>query len=405
MIIRRLLILVALLIAFSITAHAQTGEIAYGEFTSGTLEAETPARFLNFNGSQNDLISIEAIALTPDLDPRISLLSGGSATLVVNSDDPYQPGTTNARLTYRLPETGTYTILVETEGGTTGQYLLLLNRLDIPPAQQLGAGVITPTALSPDVSTVAFAVDSSQGTTVTVTSPIEGYTFVAELQAPDGQTLTVGLGGLARQFSTSIAPNTGTYQLVLRTGSANTSGNLEINFSDERPAAPVEQAAAPQPEADSGTEGDDTSAEQPPTQAPVQIIQATPVPETNTDDDNNTSDGDGDDNNDGDDEEGGTVSNLPENRCTATPSLGGGVNIRQGPSLDFPVIASIPLDEFRYVDGTDGVWIRLVGNGWVSSGVVDLNGPCGNIPTVAGPTPANQPPPPTATVVNPVGQQ
>ena len=155
------------------------------------------------------------------------------------------------------------------------------------------------------------------------------------------------------------------------------------------PAAQTDTAQAPEPTApveEAPAETTDTEGETAET-APTLVPSVTPVPEQ---EETTTTDAEGEE---GGEDDGGeeTIgaenvgSDVPSERCTVTPSSGG-VVVRDGPSTSFPAIASIPIGEYRFADATDGAWIRIVGDGWVSSGVVDLNGPCGSLPLITVPT-------------------
>jgi hypothetical protein len=354
------------------TVAAQTLQIEYGNFTIQALDQNAPATFYNFTGNEGDYVTVEAVALSASLNPRVTLLTASSETLAVNNNDPFQPGSSDARLTYRLPQTATYTVLVEAEDGSTGQYMLRLERRTVPTAQALGVDLATTANMSGEIPTQAYTFDSSAGTTVTVSTSIDNFVFVAEVLDPNGRTIAIHSGNGVDQAVTSVEAQTGVYTLLVSTAASTVSGTADVQFSSG--AAPVQQAAAPAPE-NPAAEAPETA----PTPAEAGAPAPTAVPDTTTPAETAPADGG----------EGETVgADAPENRCSVTPTAGG-VVIRQGPSTDFPSIASIPAGEFRFADGTDGAWIRLVGGGWVSSGVVDLNGPCGALPLVSEPTSPN----------------
>jgi len=406
------------LLMSTLTASAQTRQIEYGTFTIASLDQNVQGGFFNFNASEGDFISVEAVALSGSLDPRVTLLNTSSTTLAVNSDDPFQPGIGDARLTYRIPATSSYTLLVEAENGTDGQYLLRLERRDLPPTTPLSVGVITTASISPDVPAQAYTFDSAAGTSVSVTSATPGLAYVAEIYGPNGQTLAIHNGGLAASGTTTVTSGTGEYTLVIGTGNASAAGNVEINFASG--TAPV-QAAAPS-EAEANTPDTETAPvpSEPPTDT-VDTTETTADGEAQTDAQTDTPSADGEaqtdaqtdtPSTDGEAEVGAETvgSDFPTNRCNVVPEGNNGVVIRQGPDTDFPAIASIPAGEFRFAEATDGAWIRLVGGGWVSSGVVDLNGPCGALPLVSVPTEPesgqpNAPAQPTSETVNPLGQR
>lgn len=400
---RRLWILGAALLlgalAVARPAAAQTQQVEYGTFTIASLDQNVAGGFFTFNGSQGDWVIVDAVALSGTLDPRITLLNAGSETLAVNSQDPFQPGIRDARLMYRLPATSSFTLLVEAEGGTAGQYLLRLERRELPAPAPLGLDIITTANVSVEVPAQVYSIDSATGTTVAVSSPTAGFRYAAEVYTPDGQLVAVHTGGPAAG-SVTVPAGSGVYTLVVQNLST-ISGSVEVTFGSGTPASGTDTVQAP-PTPPPAAEGDAL-----PTPVPTQPgAPADPPPPPTPTDAETTVEGEGEGENEGEGEAlgAGTVgANVPTDRCTVTPSAGG-VVVRQGPSTSFPAIASIPVGEFRFAEATDGAWIRIVGDGWVSSGVVDLNGPCGALPLVTAPTsPEGDAPPPTATSVAPVG--
>ncbi|MEO0563855.1 MAG: SH3 domain-containing protein, partial [Chloroflexota bacterium] len=377
--------------------------------TIAALDENVQGGFFNFTGNEGDFIMVEAVALSGSLDPRITLLNAASTTLAVNANDPFQPGIGDARLTYRVPTTSSYTLLVEAENGTAGQYLLRLERLEVPTPTELGAGVITTATVSPDFPAQVYSFDSALGTSLSVTSTQPGFEYVAEVYTPEGRAIAIQNGAVLDRNVTTVPANTGIYTLIVRAGTASASGSADIEFGASAPtdlaaAPPADDAAAPP--ADSG---DEVAA--PPADDTTTLPTSTPAPETTTTDADADTDTDTADA--GDEGTIGAASTdggaFPTNRCNVSPQAGG-VVIRQGPDTSFPAIASIPQGEFRFAQATDGAWIQLVGEGWVSSGVVDLNGPCGALPLISAATSPQAAaeeaaPQPEPTTVAPVGSR
>lgn len=398
---RAWLLIVALLLGVLATpALAQTQRVEYGTFTIGNLTATSPAVFYNFTGNAGDIIFVEAKALTGGINPRVSLLNANSATLGVNNDDFFQPGSTDARLNYRLTETTTYTILVEGEASSTGQFLMRLERRDLGTPEPLSVGIVAPVSVSFDVPQKVYSFETANPATLTLSTTSTEVGFVAELLDPSGQLIALQASNGLPSVSMGISGATGSYLLVMRSTSRGTSGNFEVRL-DAGGAAPAPQVAAPPaptPETAAAPPTTDTSApadtaQQPPAPTP-ETAAAPPAAETSAE---------------GSALGGDTVSGAPPtNRCNVSPAQGG-VIIRQGPSTSFPQISSIPQGEFRFADGTDGAWIRLVGGGWVSSGVVTQNGPCEGLPLVSADAPpassGEAAPPPAAPTAAPLGQR
>jgi hypothetical protein len=90
------------------------GEIPYGG-------ASCPYTFF---GSEGDTVTINMVRQEPSLDPLLVLVDPGGA--VVASDDD-SGGDRNSLLSYRLPGSGTYTIIAGSYGnGSAGRFILQL---------------------------------------------------------------------------------------------------------------------------------------------------------------------------------------------------------------------------------------------------------------------------------------
>ena len=210
------------------TVAAQTGQIEYGTFTIASLDQNVQGGFFTFNGSQGDWVIVEAVALSGSLNPRITLLNASSETLTVNSDDPFQPGIGDARLMYRLPTTSSFTLLVEAENSTAGQYLLRLERRDLPGENPLGEGIITTANVSVEVPAQVYSIDSSLGTTVSFSSPTAGFQYAAEVYTADGQLVAIHKGSTI-EGSITVPASSGNYTLVVQNLST-ISGTVEVEF-------------------------------------------------------------------------------------------------------------------------------------------------------------------------------
>ncbi|MEO1439393.1 MAG: hypothetical protein AAFV33_03265, partial [Chloroflexota bacterium] len=249
----RFTFILAALLSLSLVSSAlaqSTEPIAIGAFTNGTIDATNPGRFYEFQAVTGQLISAEIIAADTTLNPRVTLFSSVQTALATSTDDPFQPGSLNARVTYLVPADDTYTLFVESEGGTTGSFLLRLSELPVLRSEPLSAGVITTASVSSDLPSRAFSFDSSLGNTVSVRSPAPGVGFIVEVRAADGSTVAIQRGPLVTFAQTTVAANSGLYTLVVSTATANQSATLEITFGE--PTAPTTAASA------AGTDTDTT---------------------------------------------------------------------------------------------------------------------------------------------------
>lgn len=90
-----------------------------------------------FFGEANDVIEIEAIAKTRNLDTLLYLADPFFETIYASNDDIDHRNSNSAIREFVLPETGQYLIVVtrfgEEAGQTSGEYEITLRQLDTPP--------------------------------------------------------------------------------------------------------------------------------------------------------------------------------------------------------------------------------------------------------------------------------
>ncbi|MFZ4826418.1 MAG: hypothetical protein ACOYLB_03600 [Phototrophicaceae bacterium] len=343
------LLIVVMWLTFGTVAFAQTTDIRYGSYTAGSLDASRAQQLYSFSATQGDLISAEVIALSGGLDPRISLLNANNTPLTVNQNDPFQAGSRDARLTYRLPTTANYLILVEAEAASAGQFLLRLEQVITAGIVPLSAGIPLQIALSSATPTQLFSVDSLNGDRLTLTSDAVGLGYVANVRNANGETLGVINGATFPSFEIALAPSSGSYEVEVSLSDLASQGGITLLFGVGGTSANAAVTSTPDAPVAETTPADGST---PPTEG---------TPEASAD--------------------GGSALNLPANRCVAVP-VGGGVNIRKTPDVNGELIGSILPNEYRFVEGTNNTWYKLAGEAWISSGVVKLEGPCNLLPVI-----------------------
>ncbi len=120
------LFLIALL-ALALPAAAQS-DLSYGSIVRGQTDAQ-----YSFTGSAGDLVTAEVVALTPGWTPLLTLSDG--SPMAQSQIDPLSPG--SARLIYRLPISGSFTLAVS---GGSGEFVLTLDGQPGGAAQTLAEG-------------------------------------------------------------------------------------------------------------------------------------------------------------------------------------------------------------------------------------------------------------------------
>ncbi|HLV37199.1 MAG TPA: SH3 domain-containing protein, partial [Spirillospora sp.] len=336
------LMLLALSVLLVNPALAQGNLLSYGDNVVGTLSAGAPLGFYTFNGAAGDLVSIQVIGITPDLDPAISLNGPTQQQLASNDNDPASPGTTDARVTLSLPQDGIYTVLVSSVSGVNGDFLLRLSGQQPVPATGLSDAPLD-VSIAPGQPPQIFSFEANPAApiTLTVSSSTPGFSFRVVVRDPSGQT--IALLTASTLVGLNLPPGSGTYTAEIAPLDPNVAGQVSVSTG----AAAV---APPPPAA--------TQEAAPP---PAEIDAASQVCQVGT----------------------GT-----------TP-----VNVRSGPNTDYAVIGQIQPGQRLNVSGVSGTWFQVVlpdgRPGWVRRDVVVPFGPCDSVPQVD--TAGIQPPGPAQT--------
>ena len=321
-------------------AWAQGGEtLAYGSNIVGNTTAEIPYAIYAINMNQGDTISLLVAGLTPDMLPSVSMVGPSQNPLAVSEADPFSPaGSHRTRIDYRADQTGGYTIIVTNLNGSPGQFLLML---DGQPASASTSLTLDTPAIATIDSSSALAVYNFQlstgGNLLTLSTQTPGFSFLARVYDGLGR-LVAGLAGTdLRGVALDIGPGVGQYVVEVSALTSGSQGSVRIDLV----AGSGGQTGAVLPGGD--------------------VIVATATPSV--------------------------CQVIGANR----------VNIRSGPSTAYPAIGSLfPGSSLNVVGSNNGLtWFVVDYNGqqgWVSSSVTELGGPCGILPIVPEP-----PLPPTAT--------
>lgn len=111
-------------------------DIGYGQTQRGTIDASVSAVTYRFTGSAGDGIAISMARAGGDLNSYVYLLDATGQLLFEDNDSGGANG--DARLVYTLPQDGTYLIVAtrlgQTQGTTSGSYVLELQSDSAPPA-------------------------------------------------------------------------------------------------------------------------------------------------------------------------------------------------------------------------------------------------------------------------------
>lgn len=361
--------IVLLLIASTVQAQ---GMVTYGSGATGSINATAPLAFYSFSGAVDDIITVQVLAITPGFNPSIALNAPNQQQLAFNSGDPFNPGV--ARISYRLTQAGTYTLLVSSNDGNPGDFALRLDGAAAPETSAVSEDGTAATNIDADAPVAVYAVagnpDAAQ--TVTLSTTTGGFAFAALLRDAQGQTLAIVNGSSDQPAALIVPASAMTYEVEVRPASVGTTGDVNIAVATigEAPQETTEAAAeetAPPPET---------------TEAAAE--QTAPPPETTEE----------------------TVAA----ECSATRTEGGSVNARSGPGTAYDVIGSMPANTPLAVLGVNSAsgWyvLRLVDGteAWVRGDLFQLSGDCTTVPEADAPAlnadvqPTDAPAGPTATL-------
>ncbi|HYO87384.1 MAG TPA: SH3 domain-containing protein, partial [Candidatus Limnocylindrales bacterium] len=281
------------------------------------------------------------------------------------------PGATIALATVALTTPGANQITVSSGNGQVGQFVISLQGgAPLPPAVPLVLGQLQAGAVTAQTPIILFTFTALPTDNAIVIMRAEGPSGVPIASGPlmqlrDQETNEALASISPRLIGTSLRVPQGTVSYVLQV--AHSGGNqtetftvcLESELGNIR--CPGSQAALPP-----------TSAVNPPT--------FTPIPPTRIP----------------------AVVIPPGAPCSVASSVGTPVNIRSGPSTNFPIVTQLPPTTTAAVLARlpDSSWYQVSVNGilgWVSGSVVVIGGQCGAVPAVT-----LTPTMPSATVIPPV---
>jgi hypothetical protein len=181
------------------------GGLVYGDIIQSTLDGPTAH---TFTGQEGDIVEIIALGRTAEgqesgLDPHLALMYENS----ILADDSNSGGATDARILYRLPETGDYVIVISGEGttGSAGDYTLRLDEVGLSgtlAVEELGFN---------QAFWGAFWGQEDETYALTVTDGLENGNY--EVQAANGNTVWSLQGQM--KMVTFTVPEDAVYELTV----------------------------------------------------------------------------------------------------------------------------------------------------------------------------------------------
>jgi hypothetical protein len=368
-----MIFLLFLSLIFVVPALGQDEPLVYGAAVVGSL-SESPLASFTFTGTAGDLVSIEVIGITAELDPAVSLNSPAKQQLAYNDDEAAD--TTDAHIAFSLPESGVFTIVISSETGTPGDFLLRLNGQPPPTATTLSDTPVDAT-LTPGISQwFGFSADAAEIVTLHVTTATPGFGFRTTVTDSNGMVVAWVMGSDVVGVALPFPPGSASYTAEITALDPDLAGQVSIFVSTPPAEAQVlpspTATATPEPTAEATPPEPEQTAEAA-TATPEQTAEAaSPAPEQ-------------------------TAEIVPTTApvatsCSISPNASE-VNVRTGPATTFDIIFQLQPSQVLAVTGTANFWFQVIvpdgGIGWVSDRVVFTSGECSSVPQVE--------PPPTPT--------
>lgn len=263
--------------------------LAYGAAVTGTLSEETTLVTYTFSGTANDRVTIDVIALSGDLDPVVSLLTTRQQVLARNDNDHSQHNTLDARLMLRLPQDGTYSIIVGRASGS-GEYLLKLRGQPGVNGTALRPTVLEQVTLEPGM-TLLYTLDAGDCETALIaatrTRMGDGFfPFLVRVYDAAGNPVAQLAGGHLLEARVTVPPNSGRYWIDVTSADPDQGGGLmllsgcvdALPGSGTSTALEPREAPTPVPAADTAAGEDPATTADDDTSTPEDVPTAIPAP-------------------------------------------------------------------------------------------------------------------------------
>jgi uncharacterized protein YraI len=345
-------------------AFAQDEEpvlIQVGENKIGEISAEVPVQVFVIAITEPQVIDVQALSLDPGFAPALQVFD--SSGLLLQATPNADLGTV-AQIRSLALSAGAYHIEVRSASGEPGQFVLGVQEGEaLAPPVVLALGEIVEGAAGSDQppQRYTFAGSETNGMLLFVESDLLTGAPVVTLKNADSLELLALSGASLAGVRYRIPPSPNNFLVEVANSGSSADQAYTLCVQTDDATGPTCEAGAP------------VEATPTPTITPF-VAAPTPIPPQ-------------------------PLPPLPTTGACVVASLtGGAVNVRSGPSTQFPPLFQISGNALAAVTGrlADGSWFQVNVNGvvgWISSSVIRIGGQCGNV-TVVVMTPT---PPPGST--------
>ena len=244
-----LLIFAVGLLVLAPTFSAAQSRLFDGVSLSGQIAASSSAEY-NFDASRGDVLAVRVLGLN-GLDPMVTVRGPDGTDLFTGFDDPWSPEPGDSLVTFNAPAGGAYSVVVQGEGGSSGDFVLQFNQQAAPPTGILPGGPAVPVPVSAAAGPLRlqFATNTDCPTTLVISPGDPPAQAVVNLH--DAQGMWFAQLNASAEQRVTLEADSGLYvaEIVPVPGSADGQLVLTVACAAEQPActAPPAAEAAPVP--------------------------------------------------------------------------------------------------------------------------------------------------------------
>lgn len=324
--------------------------IAIGENKVGDLTTDNPAFAYAISLEAPQALDVQALALSPGFAPALQVFDASGLLIQAAPNAGLE---TVVRLRSLALGAGTYRIEVHSANGQPGQFVLGVQAGEAAPAPvPLVLGETNEGQATSDGPQARYAFAGAEISDLLVYVESEDSTRAPVVILKDADTLeTLAISGaVVAGVRYRIPPGPADYVIEVANSGSIDAQPYSICVqadSDSGPFCEIGRTATPTPTI--------TPFVATPTPVPQQPQPLPPLPSTGA--------------------------------CVVASLTGGAVNVRSGPSTQYPPLFQISGNALAAVTGrlADGSWLRVDVNGtigWISSSVIRIGGQCGNVSVI-----------------------
>jgi hypothetical protein len=200
--------------------------LAYGTSIIGTVNPSSPVAFYSFSGAEGDLVNVQVVGMTPNMNPGVALLTNTQERLTTNNNDVFSPITGDASLSWFLPYNGLFLLVVSDAQGQSSDFVMRLDGRAAVQAPTLEPNVPVRIDL-PAGSQAQYFLFSHQTdcpTTLTIVPETPEFPFAAHVRSVDGASVGIIRGGALKENRFTIPPDSGTYEVEIALADSTATG-------------------------------------------------------------------------------------------------------------------------------------------------------------------------------------